>query len=147
MKLGAISAFLVALTGLLGQVTGAWEALFGGDPDVTTSTTEAVTTTFDRSTTTSGETTTSQERTSTSVDGEACTVTVSNPFASISVDPDPFSQEIRTVTAGTYEVLESQLISFAGGEQRWIRIEVGGDQGWIEFNTILIDSSSPACEF
>ena len=58
IKLGAITAFTVAMTGLIGQATGLWDTLFAGDPPTTTAITQGTTSTTNELTTTSQRETT-----------------------------------------------------------------------------------------
>ena len=74
-------------------------------------------------------------------------MTVDNPLATIREDPAPFAQDIRRVPAGTYQVTEWTMESFAGESSRWLRIRVDADLGWIEHDAMSISGRSSECDF
>ena len=76
-----------------------------------------------------------------------CTATTENALASIRVEPDTFSQEIRRIPTGTHPVIDWTTETFLGTESRWLKLQVEADQGWIEENTILVASTSDDCDF
>ena len=141
VKLGAVTAFIVALTGLIGEVTGVWESIFGRSPISGPSTSEEGPSTDAPLPNNNGQ----NGQNSTEVSG--CVVTVHHQFASIREEPHPFAQEIRQVQEGTYAVTDWTVVEFAGSNSRWLRIRVEDDQGWIEDTTMFIAARSSECDF
>jgi len=133
----ALGVALLALAAIRG--TASESAL-----DTTTTPPSSVTTTAQASTTT---TTKTPESTVTEASGTDCTVTIANQLVSLRTEPDNFAVEIRRIPPGDYLVLDTELVDFASTMQRWLRIEVETDQGWIQDSTFNVASKSDACDF
>jgi hypothetical protein len=126
---------------------------FGVDPapTPTTTTQERGASTSSSAPTTEPSTTSQTFATTTSSGGGSdltgCTATISNPFASIRTEPDPLAQEIKRIPAGTYPVVDTASVPFAGKNMLFLKLNVDGDEGWIVYDTILIASTSSQCDF
>jgi hypothetical protein len=83
--------------------------------------------------------------TATSAQPSGCQLTISNPFASLSETAEHQGQESVKVPPGTYPVIAIASTKFAGRDERWFKIAVNSRQGWIQDNTILIESKSADC--
>ncbi len=78
---------------------------------------------------------------------ETCFVTIDNPLVSLNQDPDRFSLELRRVPTGDHIVIDSTIVTFGLNEERWLLIEVEGQQGWIEASGFNVAAISSACNF
>jgi hypothetical protein len=76
---------------------------------------------------------------------DGCTIVISNPFATITDSPNPVDTGGTKVPAGTYQVLETTQTTFAGQPLLWFKITAAGHTGWIQDDTILIESKSAQC--
>lgn len=74
-----------------------------------------------------------------------CTIVISNPFAAITDTPDPVDPGGTKIPPGSYLVLATTHMSFAGRSFLWFKITASGRTGWIPDDTILIDSKSARC--
>jgi hypothetical protein len=77
--------------------------------------------------------------------GHGCTIVISNPFAAITDKPDPVDPGGTKIPPGSYSVLATTHTSFAGRSFLWFKITASGHTGWIQDDTILIDSKSAQC--
>jgi hypothetical protein len=74
-----------------------------------------------------------------------CQVTIANPLTVYREQPENFAQEIGKVPAGTYPVLASRNVAFAGRTERWLQISVSGKNGWLRDNSTDVASKTAAC--
>ena len=142
-----IVAAVLALVGTIGgAVIGNWEKLF---PD------DSATTTVPASNTTSVPvisaevaSTVADESPGTAViPSDVCYVTIENPLVALKEEPVSFSNDIMRVPSGDHAVTATTIVSFAGNDDRWMKVSVNGQAGWIRDSIILVAAKSPACGF
>jgi hypothetical protein len=85
-----------------------------------------------------------EEPTAIASSGE-CVITVTHPFASYMANPSHSARDLGRVDTGDYEVLASQLASWAGQDEMWYQISYNGRLGWINDNPILIGEKTQGC--
>lgn len=73
-----------------------------------------------------------------------CTITVTNPLVRLMEQPDTFGLEVGQLPTGSYSVLEVRLVTFVDA-QRWYLIDSSIGQGWVQDNSILVESKSGDC--
>jgi hypothetical protein len=137
--IAAITALIVAVTGLIGALAAA--GVFEGGGEVSAGNPTAV-----ASSPVSNPTSPSAPPTATAPPSSGdCEVTIANPLATLREQPDTFSQEITKIPASTYRVLASQNVTFGPQTQRWFQINVDGRVGWLMDNTFNIERKTAAC--
>ena len=99
-------------------------------PSVTTSPTAAVT---------------PSETATGSPDLTGCTLTVGRPFVRLRQEPRFDSLELGNVPESTYQALDTRLVDFAGGQDRWFMIQAEGRTGWIVDSQFEITDKSAQC--
>jgi hypothetical protein len=137
-----VVALLVALVAG-GSAPWWWSSVFGSDDDARPPTTSSFVTVPTSGSVTPPVTTGSPDSTIPPPSG--CAVTVSNPLATLHLEPDVFSQELMRVPPGVYAPSSIRQVTFVGEDQRWLEITVSGRTGWIQDNTFNIASRTADC--
>ena len=146
----AVIGLLTALVGLGGVLIANWDTFFGDDDTTTTSaaaepgTTEATSPPRTSGTTQPPAT---AGTTATTASSGGCFVTIENPLVPLKEEPDTFSPDVGSVPAGDHPVIESTIVTFGTIDQRWLKIDIGGQQGWIRDSIIQVKAKSSECDF
>lgn len=74
-----------------------------------------------------------------------CEIFVDHIGAQIRAEPDHSSLSLASVPSGTYEPLGTTVSNWAGQDQRWFQLDVGGRIGWLVSDPIFITSQSAGC--
>ncbi len=74
-----------------------------------------------------------------------CVLTIKNPFVTMHESADIQSTETGDVPPGDYQTSGTTVVDFAGKSQRWFQATALGRTGWIEYNTIEVESKSAEC--
>lgn len=117
----------------------------GSSAEVTTTTQAAVTAPTTGGTTSSGGPANTSSGAGEAIDVTDCQITIRNPLVSLREEPDHFALEVGRVEPGSYPVSEATIVDRGLGQERWFRIAANGRTGWLEDNSILVDSKSAGC--
>lgn len=139
----------VVLALLVGGSAPWWWSEVGGGSDETTPPTRVTVTTPSTSPTTGATSrttgTSGNDETNEPIDVGDCRITIRNPLVSLREEPDHFALEVGRVEPGSYAVQEATIVDRGPVTERWFRITADGRSGWLEDNSILVDSKSSGC--
>ncbi len=75
-----------------------------------------------------------------------CVITIANPLVALKSEPDTFSQDLIAVPPGEYDVLNYNVQTDPGGNEKgWFQIDVDSRTGWVPNDIFSIAGKSDAC--